>query len=388
MKRWFVIVGIFALALIPAVGFLRLVTGTPPIIFLAAVIPAVCYSGLLVFIDRYEQEPGHLLLAMFLWGAVIAAFLSFTVNDFFHTWSVGVVGEDRARSLTPLLGAPVIEEAAKAAAVFILFLIWREEFDDVIDGIVYGALVGVGFAMTENIGYFTLAAVQGGMSGLVQSIYLRSFLGGFNHAAFTAAVGAGLGYARETLSTKTRLLAPVIGLSGAILQHIAWNAVASQMITSVLCNPEFLDRPCQSAPSEIGLFVAIPLIVATFIGPGGLTLLVIAVLALRREAGVIATELRDEVQLGVLTADEYTRLSSIRGRLAAEWRVLTRHGLRVWRVLRRLHHTATELAFYRWRRRSGDPSQARQDSLEDRYREDLAKLRLRLSESKGQSQLD
>ena len=242
--------------------------------------------------------------------------------------------------------------------------------------------------MTENIGYFTLAAVQGGMSGLVQSIYLRSFLGGFNHAAFTAAAGAGLGYARETLSAKTRLLAPVIGLSGATLHHIAWNAVASQMITNVLCNPEFLDGPCRPAPSEIGLFVAVPLIVAAFMGPGGLTLLVIAVLALRREAGVIATELRDEVQLGVLTADEYARLSSIRGRLAAEWRVLRSHGLRSWLVLRRMHHTATELAFCRWRRRrSGESPQVQQDPLEDRYREDLTKLRLRLSESEGQSQL-
>src|SRR5262245_54121314 len=321
MRRWFVI-GIFALAVIPVVGFVRLVMGTPPVVLFAAVVPAVCYSGLLVLIDRYEQEPGHLLLAMFLWGAVIAAFLSSTGNDFFHTWAVGVVGEDRARSFTPVLGAPVIEEAAKAAALFTLFLVWHEEFDDVIDGIVYGALVGVGFAMTENISYFTLAAVQGGMSGLVQSIYLRSFLGGFNHAAFTAAVGAGLGYARETLSTKTRILAPVIGLLAAILQHIAWNAVASQMITNVLCNQEFPDGPCQPVSSKVGLFVAIPLIVVGFIGPGGLMLLVIATLALRREANIVATELCDEVQLGVLTAADYACLSSIRGRLAAEWRVL------------------------------------------------------------------
>src|SRR5262245_51106761 len=130
MGRWFVI-GIFVLAVIPVVGFIRLVMGTPPVVLFAAVVPAVCYSGLLVLIDRYEQEPSHLLLATFLWGAVIAAFLSSTGNDFFHTWAVGVVGEDRARSLTPVLGAPVIEEAAKATAVLILFFFWQDEFDDV-----------------------------------------------------------------------------------------------------------------------------------------------------------------------------------------------------------------------------------------------------------------
>jgi RsiW-degrading membrane proteinase PrsW (M82 family) len=290
MRGGFVI-GIVALALVAAVGFVRLVTETPPLILLAAGVPAVCYAGLLVLIDRYEREPGHLLLATFLWGAVIAAFLSSTVNDFFHTWLVCVVGEDRARSLTPVLGAPIIEETSKAAALFTLFLLWREEFDGVIDGIVYGALVGVGFAMTENINYFTLAAVQGGMSGIVQSMYLRSFLGGLNHAAFTAAAGAGLGYARESCSPTTKILAPVGGLVGAILQHSAWNAGASQLITHVLCNPEFPQGPCQPTASPVGLFVVIPLIVAAFIGPGGLTLLVITVLALRREADKVRCHL-------------------------------------------------------------------------------------------------
>jgi RsiW-degrading membrane proteinase PrsW (M82 family) len=385
MAKGFVI-GIFALTLIPVVWFARLITGTPPVILLAAVIPAVCYSALLVLIDRYEREPGRLLLVAFFWGAVIAAFLSFSVNEFFHTWITGVVGEDRARLLTPGLAAPIIEEISKATALFILFLFWHEEFDNVIDGIVYGALVGVGFAMSENIGYLTLAAVQGGMPGLVQSIYLRSFLGGFNHAAFTAVAGAGFGYAREARSAKMRLLVPVIGLVSAILQHSAWNTLASQMIISVLCNQEFPEGPCQPVPDELGLFVIIPLIVATFIGPGGLILLVITVLALRREAVVLNAELRDEVPLGTLTAEEYTCLSSIRSRLTAEWRTLRGHGFRSWRVLRQIHHTATELAFCRWRRhRSGESVQAQQSPLEDRYRKDLAQLRLRLRKNGVQS---
>jgi hypothetical protein len=299
------------------------------------------------------------------------------------------VGEDRARLLTPVLAAPIIEEIAKAIALFILSLFWHEEFDNVIDGIVYGALVGVGFSMTENLGYFTLAAVQGGISGLVQSIYLRSFLGGFNHAAFTAVAGAGFGYAREARSAKMRLLAPAIGLVGAILQHIAWNAIASQMITEVLCNQRFPGGPCQPAPDKLGLFMIIPLIVATFIGPGGLTLLVITVFAWRREADVVTAELRDEVQLGALTSEEYARLSSIRGRLTAEWRALRDHGFRSWLVLRQMHHTATELAFCRRRRhRVEEPSQTQPYSLEDRYREDLAQLRHCLHKSGVQSRLD
>lgn len=96
MKRRSVIV-IFALTVIPAVGFVWLVAGTPSIILIAAIVPAICYAGLLVLIDRYEQEPGHLLLASFLWGAVIAVFLSSTVNDVFYTWAVGVVESPQTR---------------------------------------------------------------------------------------------------------------------------------------------------------------------------------------------------------------------------------------------------------------------------------------------------
>ena len=38
--------------------------------------------------------------------------------------------------------------------MLLLFLLVRNEFDNVLDGVVYGAVIGFGFAMTENTLYF------------------------------------------------------------------------------------------------------------------------------------------------------------------------------------------------------------------------------------------
>src|SRR4029077_17877618 len=51
--------------------------------------------------------------------------------------------------------AGILEELAKGSAVLLLFLVMRNEFDDVVDGIVYGAAVGLGFNFMESISYMT-----------------------------------------------------------------------------------------------------------------------------------------------------------------------------------------------------------------------------------------
>ena len=62
---------------------------------------------------------------------------------------------------TAVLVAPWIEEAAKGAAVLLVLLFRRREFDGVVDGIVLAGLSGVGFAFTENVLYFGRAFLAG-----------------------------------------------------------------------------------------------------------------------------------------------------------------------------------------------------------------------------------
>ncbi len=69
----------------------------------------------------------------------------------------------------------------------------RHEFDGVLDGLIYGVLIGFGFAMTENFFYFIGAFDEGGFVNLTAVIILRSVVFGLNHAFYTSLTGIGFG---------------------------------------------------------------------------------------------------------------------------------------------------------------------------------------------------
>src|SRR5712692_7341925 len=133
---------------------------------LSATIPVPLYIGLVLWIDRYESEPLWMLATAFFWGALIAVFFAFLFNT-----ASGLIVAAMTRSLTAgemfaaVISAPIVEETAKALILFIFFFWKADEFDGVVDGIVYASLVGLGFAMTENIQYYGKAALTGGGGG-------------------------------------------------------------------------------------------------------------------------------------------------------------------------------------------------------------------------------
>jgi protease PrsW len=336
----------------------------------AAIIPVPTYSFLVLQLDRYEREPWTVLVAAFLWGALVATFVSAVLNDLIGAFVTAAVGEVLGEVLTTSAVAPVVEETAKGAAVFLLFTILKSEFDNVLDGIVYGSLVGIGFAMTENVLYFGRVYLEGGLVGLGVLFYVRVILGGFAHALYTGTTGAALGFARETSNSVLAVLVPMAGYGLAIVQHASWNFVAGAVMPAVLpdLNPFVL------------LFVVLPLESVVLTGPGLVTLLVIAIFAWRREAAVIRTHLSDEVRVGTITPAEYRRLPSQRARLRAEVAVLLRRGLGPWLAQRDLHQAATELAFRRWHVTRGErPTRGIRQTPEERYRQQIALLRTRLA---------
>ena len=48
----------------------------------------------------------------------------------------------------------MFEELSKGLAIFGMVVFLRREFDGVLDGIIYGVFVGIGFAATENVIYY------------------------------------------------------------------------------------------------------------------------------------------------------------------------------------------------------------------------------------------
>jgi RsiW-degrading membrane proteinase PrsW (M82 family) len=204
-------------------GFARLAADTPWPLFATALLPAALAAAAVVRLDRHAHAPRRLLFGAFLWGAVVAPAAALALNEVLRGWIGEVAGPTEAVHLTGAFAAPAVEEIAKAAALAILAVVWRRDLRGVVDGIVFGALIGIGFTMAENLYYFALAAVGGGSAGLAESVYLRAALGGLLHPTFTATTGAGLGWARGARRGIARLAGPLVGLGLAILQHVAWN---------------------------------------------------------------------------------------------------------------------------------------------------------------------
>ncbi len=338
---------------------------------LAAVLPVPTYAFVVYQLDRYEREPWRVLLVTFLWGAVVATFVSAILNDLIGAAVAIALGGIDADVVTASAVAPGVVEAATGLVVFLLYVLLRGEFDGVLDGIVYGSLVGIGFAMTENILYFGRIYLEGGSVGLGVLFYVRVLLGGFGHALYTGTTGAALGYARETSNGLVAAVLPPVGFSLAVLQHGAWNFSASALLPALL--PDDLNP-------LVLLFVVMPVYSAVLTAPGLLTLLIIAFLAGRRESHVIRKHLGDEVALGTLTNEEYVVLPNPGARLKREVGALRRRGLRGWIAQRDFHQAATELAFRKWHLSRGEPpKRARLIAPEDRYRHQIAALRARLT---------
>lgn len=300
---------------------------------LGALIPTCAYTLFVWWLDRYEKEPLRLLALSFFWGAVPAALLSVLLELLFDVPIYVLGGEGIVSNLISYsFSAPVIEESAKAIALVSLWWLARREFDDVLDGIIYGAMIGLGFAFSENLfAYFLPILSQEGWGAGVINILLRAVIFGLNHALWTGTIGAALGYARLAHAQEERMIVPVAGWALAILLHGAHNAGATL------------------AEYTSGLSLGFSLVLDW---GGVFVLLAVAYLALRRESRWIERGLAEEVRRGDLTVQEFQLLRSVGKRLQTQWRARRRGGRPAHRALGRYYQCATELAFKKQHLRS------------------------------------
>ncbi|HEY2388214.1 MAG TPA: PrsW family intramembrane metalloprotease [Candidatus Binatia bacterium] len=259
--------------------------GTPVAIVLAALVPAVLYAALLATLGRRAGRPPSLLAAAFLWGAVPAALLASTGNNLLQAWMAILSSASDASIVVPRLGAPIVEELAKGAALVVLVVVWPAQVAGAADGIVYGGLVGLGFAVNENLLYLTMAALQDGYAGLLRGAFLRGAVYGMNHAVFTAMTGAAVGWARATASRAGALVVSFAGFAAAVAVHVLWNTIASDAISRMLCAAPAPGGACQNPPPAHLLYVNVPLIVVLFVGPCIAALLAVGRLSRARLPG-------------------------------------------------------------------------------------------------------
>jgi len=293
----------------------------------SATVPVPLYLVLILWIDRYEAEPVWMLATAFFWGALVAVFFAFLINTASRDVVHLLTHSARAgRTFGAVISAPIVEESAKALILFIFFFWKKDEFDGVIDGIVYAAMAGLGFAMTENIQYYGNAVMEHGGGGLTFVFILRGALAPFSHPMFTSLTGIGLGLARQSRNTAVKWIAPIMGLLAAIAMHSIWNG------SGVLFG---------------GIAWVLTYIVIMI--PAFFLILVVIILALRREGQIVREHLVADYQGGLLTQQEYDQLCTIRGRMGSTFNAFSRGGISQWQAARQLNQIASELAFHRSR---------------------------------------
>jgi RsiW-degrading membrane proteinase PrsW (M82 family) len=255
----------------------------------AAFVPAFAMACIVYWLDRYEKEPFILLGAAFFWGAIVAAGGSYILNTIFGLSIYAFTGSgDVADQATSSLVAPLVEEAMKGAALLVILLAFRKEFDSILDGIIYAGITALGFAASENVMYiYEYGYVEGGWEGFWQLVLVRDLVVAWQHPFYTAFTGIGLALARLQKGVLVRLLATAIGFSFAVFTHGFHNSflgVIGGLEGSVL--ESLIDWA------------------------GWLLMAVFILFMIARERRVLERQLGDEVDSGVLSARQYARALS------------------------------------------------------------------------------
>jgi protease PrsW len=261
---------------------------------LFAFLPLLVYLWIPRILDRFDPEPWWCLLLALLWGAVAAAGISALVNTqaselTSQLMGGGQRGQHAGEIVAACVSAPLVEELLKGAFVLGMFLFLRREFDGIVDGIIYGTFVALGFAAVENVVYYARADLAETLSNregaLSAAFVMRGILSPWGHPLYTSMTGIGVGLAREASKSWIKWLAPVLGYLFAAILHAIWNgaATASGMLV-VLMLPLWL------------------LFLFAFFG--------IIVWLVVRKGRIIRDNLTDEVHAGWLSGQELSLICS------------------------------------------------------------------------------
>jgi RsiW-degrading membrane proteinase PrsW (M82 family) len=166
-----------------------------------AIAPALFILWYVYSRDCYDPEPLRLVVRVFLLGAM--AVIPAAVIEF--PFPTGII--------TSAVVAPVVEELLKFSVVF--YCVYRlPEFDEPVDGIVYAAAAGLGFAALENCVYVLEGGVAVGILRAVASVP--------GHMIFSCTWGFALGIAKYRPAQKRGWIIAA-GIAAAILLHAVFN---------------------------------------------------------------------------------------------------------------------------------------------------------------------
>ena len=304
-------------------AILIVLSGGPVPSLITTLLAAISFPLLvliLFWLDRYEPEPGRYRLAAIAWGGIVAVALSLIFEGLLFEIPGTTTFIDTA------VIAPLVEEAGKGLFLVAVVLFRRSQIHGVLDGLIYGALVGVGFAFVEDILYY-LQSLQSGDLPLV--FFLRGVMGPFAHPLFTSAFGIGVGIAVTTRNSAVRVLAPILGYLAAVIMHAIWNG-----------------STFWGGNGFLFAYAAIMLPLLAIV-------LAVAIWARSREGKMLTAALQQTVPLGWIRPEEIRWVAKLSDRMSARAYAKRLGGQPAAHALREYQQTMTEIAFLHHRALAG-----------------------------------
>lgn len=154
--------------------------------FILAIAPVVAIVWYIYHKDRYEHEPLRYLILSFVLGLICASIVPF-MNDRLSPLFSFTQGTAWELLITAFFLIAFLEELIKFICLR-FFMYYRRVFNEPMDGIVYGVMIGMGFATLENL-YFV---IEGGW----QVAIVRMFTAVPAHAVFGVVMGYYVGKAK------------------------------------------------------------------------------------------------------------------------------------------------------------------------------------------------
>jgi RsiW-degrading membrane proteinase PrsW (M82 family) len=188
----------------------------------SAFLPPIIYAIWIRNTERFNRARWSAITVCFLWGASIAIIaavlleitLDVSVNFLF-------IEGTPTQIIAAIMIAPFAEELIKPLALRSRFV--KKNIEELEDGLILGAVAGLGFSATENLLYGMSFFSEGLMPFLIL-MSIRSIGGCLLHASATALTGYGYG---KTLLHHTTLIKVLPYFIAAMLMHGLYNFLVS-----------------------------------------------------------------------------------------------------------------------------------------------------------------
>ena len=184
--------------------------------FLATVVPSIFLVYFFVTLDRFP-EPRKIIIITFILGILITIPAGFANVYLMQIIYENFYYSNYYNEIDTFFVGPFVEEILKFS-IILLYCSRLDDFDEPMDGLVYGATAALGFAMAENFDYVYSAEEFG--TTWQDIAWIRAFLTAPMHAACGATIGFSFSY---YYFYNKNIIFLIIGLSIAIILHFLYN---------------------------------------------------------------------------------------------------------------------------------------------------------------------